>query len=416
MGRIVIITALFPPEPVVSARTSSDIADALAARGHAVKVIAPFPSRPPGALYRRYSRRLTGATERLETGVEVVRCWSVFSRESTMLNRFVENISFGVTAGIALSFTRHVDAIYSNAWPLFTTGLIAAVARIRSLPLVITVQDTYPESLVLQGRMSAGSVLMRLLLRLDKWIANTATFVLLLGESSAKRYVTSRSLPSEKALVIPNWTNLELDSSPEVAVRFRESKGIPGSVFLLVYCGNIGAASGVERVVSAFGAFPPGADVGLLVAGEGSRLRDCETLARELPPGRVWFHHPFPDTDASAVLGCADVCVLPTSGQQSAASVPSKLIAYMLAGKPVIAAALDHSDTAAVMHASGCGWLVTPDSGEEFMRALCMVRRLPREELQARGEAGRAYASRYFTTAAGAPKVADAVEIAAKPR
>lgn len=414
--RIALVSCLFPPEPVVSARTSSDVADELARRGHEVKVIAPFPSRPAGVLYSGHERRLLGTVERLESRVEVIRCWSVFSRNSTVLSRFVENLSFGVTAALTLLFTRRVDAIYSNTWPLFATGLVAAIARMRNIPLVITVQDLYPESLSSQGRLPAGSLLIRLLFRLDKWIAHTARFILLMGERSAKEYVASRSVRSEKVRVIPNWTNLELDSSPETVIQFRQRKTIPDSVFLLVYCGNVGVAAGVERVISALGTLPAETNVGILVAGEGSRLSECERLARKLPPGRVWFHHPFPDSDTSAVLGSADVCVLPTSGEQSAASVPSKLIAYMLAGKPVIAMALAGSDTAAVMQASGCGWLVPPNSEEEFIRVLGTVRELPREELRARGEAGRAYALKHFTRAAGAPKVADVIESAGKFR
>ena len=53
--------------------------------------------------------------------------------------------------------------------------------------------------------------------------------------------------------------------------------------------------------------------------------------------------------------------ILPTRGQQSLASVPSKLIAYMLAARPVIALALPHSDLAQVIEESHCGWVVPPD-------------------------------------------------------
>ena len=412
--RVLLVTAAFPPEPIVTARTSWDVADELANRGHLVRVIAPFPSRPPGVKYSGFDRRLTGRTERLTSGVEVIRCWSVFSRSSTLLSRLIENASFGLTAAIAMLLARRFDAIYSNTWPLFATGLVAVVSRMRNIPLVLTVQDLYPESLCLQGRLAEGSVPIRLLLRLDRWIARAATFLLLLGESSAREYVKNRSIYSKRCLVVPNWTNLELASSPQAAARFREGMAIPKETFLLVYCGNVGAAAGVERLIGALVSLPDDSDAGLLVAGEGSRLSECERLTRKLPPGRVWFHHPFPDSETSAVLGAANVCVVPTSGDQSAASVPSKLMAYMLAGKPVIAVALGNSDMATVMHASRCGWLVPPNSEQEFMRTLAMVRALPVEELQARGEAGRAYALEHFTRTAGAPRVADAIESAGR--
>ena len=47
-----IVSAVFPPEPVVSAQTSAQIVDALVRRQHQVTVIAPFPSKPAGKLYQ----------------------------------------------------------------------------------------------------------------------------------------------------------------------------------------------------------------------------------------------------------------------------------------------------------------------------------------------------------------------------
>ena len=49
---VVIISAVFPPEPVVTAQTSFQIADALFHFGHQVTVLAPFPNRPDGEAFQ----------------------------------------------------------------------------------------------------------------------------------------------------------------------------------------------------------------------------------------------------------------------------------------------------------------------------------------------------------------------------
>ena len=46
MGKIVIVSCVFPPEPVVSATLSYDIAMRLCALGKEVVVVCPRPSRP----------------------------------------------------------------------------------------------------------------------------------------------------------------------------------------------------------------------------------------------------------------------------------------------------------------------------------------------------------------------------------
>ena len=132
--RVLVVSAVFPPEPTISGRGSADIADALAGRGHAVTVIAPFPSRPGGRLYPGFRRRLF-ARSRLPSGVDVVRCFSTLSRQSTMGSRLLEWASFGITGGLAAATATRPDVIYTNSWPVVATGILALVARIAAFRL-----------------------------------------------------------------------------------------------------------------------------------------------------------------------------------------------------------------------------------------------------------------------------------------
>src|SRR6266567_4531479 len=89
-----IITAVYPPEPVVSARMAWDLAHFLADRGNKVTVICPQPSRPANADYRRYINPGAPIVAH-EDGIEVVRLSSYAAPESRLLPRFYESWSFG---------------------------------------------------------------------------------------------------------------------------------------------------------------------------------------------------------------------------------------------------------------------------------------------------------------------------------
>ena len=54
--KAVIVCPLFPPEPVISARTSYDIANALNEKGHEVVVVTAFPNRPEGRVFPKKIR------------------------------------------------------------------------------------------------------------------------------------------------------------------------------------------------------------------------------------------------------------------------------------------------------------------------------------------------------------------------
>ncbi|MDB4916846.1 MAG: glycosyltransferase [Gemmatimonadetes bacterium] len=415
MTRIFIVCPLFPPEPGVSGQMSFHVAETLSREGHDVTVVTAFPNRPAGKLYEGYQRRLF-ATELTAAGTRVVRCFSLFSVRSRVISRFAENISFGLTSGLRVLFSRRPDVIYANTWPIFAAAILTTIAQVRGIPVIQSVQDVYPESLISQGRISERSWVARLLRQWDGMNARRSHYIVAISDRFATSYREARGLSAERVHVVQNWVD-ERSITPGVGgERARANAGVSQATFLFGYGGNIGAAAGVELVISAFAKLPGIRESHLLIAGAGSQLPACRSLANTLAPDNVSFHSPWLTAETSAVLAAADVLVLPTHGEQSLVSVPSKLISYMLAAKPVIAQAVPSSDLAAAVDAAGSGWVVAPGDEVALTRVMEHVMTLPREELQRIGIAGRNYALQYFTLGTCLPRVIDLVKRTAERR
>jgi colanic acid biosynthesis glycosyl transferase WcaI len=406
MTCIAVVSCVYPPEVVVSSRTSASIAEGLSMRGHEVTVIAPFPSRA-GAV---------GAGESASTdGVRVVRCATLPTRSATMASRFAEYVSFGLTSAVALiRHPRRARVVYANTWPIFGAGFVALAARALGAPLVLSVQDVYPESLATQGRLAEDSLLFRLLGRVDGWIVRSAAAVVVITESFREIYVEKRGVASRCVHVVPNWAEADLPPVGEGdAASLRRGLGIPESAFVFAYGGNVGAASGLDDFISGFAGLSESDGAFLIVAGEGSELEACREKAAALAPERVKFLSPWRPEETSALLAAADVLVLPTRGRQAAASMPSKLITYMLAARPVLAVATAPSDLARAVQESGCGWLLPPDRLPDLPAELRRIRNLPAADLATMGRAGRAFALATFSREACLPRVLDLIEDAA---
>jgi glycosyltransferase involved in cell wall biosynthesis len=409
--KVVVVSCVFPPEPVVSSRTSFEVARELAARGHDVAVIAPFPNRPAGKLYAGYRRTLFRRQSAPE-GFRVIRCATTFSPRSSMLSRLMENISFGITSSLALLFRRKPDVVYANTWPIFAAGMIAVVARLRRTPIVLSVQDIYPESLASQRRR-VGNVMIRVLLAFDRWIVRGAAAIVVISERFAEHYRRTRNVDVSRIHVVPNWLSSEgTEEMSGAAEACRDRNGIPRDAFLLTYGGNVGVAAAVETVIKAFRHLGDMPDIHLLVAGAGASLGECQRLAAETAPRRIHFQNVWAGT--MDVLHAADALVLPTRAAQSQVSVPSKLISYLLAGRPVIAAALRESDTATVVVESGAGVVVNPDDPKALAAAVGKLAQRSRDERLRMGSAARAWAMTHVTTQACLPPLIGIVESAAR--
>jgi hypothetical protein len=154
--KVVLVSAVFPPEHTFSAQTGEQTAEELARRGHSVHIYAPFPHHPKGRLFDGYKRSLY-STSIADPGYILTHSFGTFSRSSTMMSRSAENLSFGISSGLRILFGKRPDVIYSNSWPIFATGIVAIVARLRRVPLVLRFQDVYPESLHSQHRITRRS-------------------------------------------------------------------------------------------------------------------------------------------------------------------------------------------------------------------------------------------------------------------
>jgi colanic acid biosynthesis glycosyl transferase WcaI len=410
--RAVMVSCVFPPESLTSASTSYAVARTLSRSGVDVTVLAPYPSRPGGLIYSGFRRRFFSLKSR-EGAMQVIRCFSLFSRSASLLSRSCENISFGITAAIWLVFLRKPDVIYSNTWPIFATGLVRLIARCRRIPLVISVQDVYPESLVSLRKISGSGLFIRLLNRWDAWIARGATALIVISRQMKRIYVEDRKIPANRIHLIPNWRDPE--ELPELAsVKQRRGEWqLSTDDFVFLIAGNIASACGIENVVRAFTLLPESIPARMIVAGSGSALDLCCALAASTTRGKVRFPGAFRPEETLEILCCGDALILPTQGEQALVSFPSKLISYMMAAKPIVAVAREQSDLAAIIRETGCGWLVGPGDPEALQNCLRAVTECDKELLKEMGLRGREYALEHFSSDACLPQVISALQRAA---
>jgi colanic acid biosynthesis glycosyl transferase WcaI len=400
-----IVSCVFPPEPVVSAQTSAQIADEMARLGHPVKVLAPLPNRQMGPNFAEY-RRSSLRRETSASGYEIVRCFSFFSWQSSLGSRFLENISFGFSVFFVLLLSPRSDVVYGNTWPIFAQGLLMLVCRLRRMPLILSVQDLYPESLMVQSRGFEKYLFIYSLLRwLDMQITKNCAGLIVISEQFKEVYIRDRRIPENKITVIPNWINDSQVVTVAQGNHIRTKHEIPADGFLVIYGGNIGVAAGVENLIAAFQYLSPQENIYLLLAGAGSNLTHCLDLIRNFQIENVKIHTPWPASDTLPVLSAADLCILPTQGMQSLVSVPSKLLSYMLAGRCILALAALESETTRILLDSQAGWVISTNDTYSLAGYIRHISRLSSYERNRRGEAGRNFVLEHFSGSKNLPKV-----------
>ena len=162
--RLIMLTQWFEPEPAMRGLA---FAAELARRGFRVEVVTGFPNYPGGKVYDGYKIRPL-QRERLGD-VDVTRLALYPSHDMNRLGRILNYVSFLVSASFYLIFVaRRADLIYAYHPPL-TVGMTAALARLlRRVPVVLDVQDLWPDTLRATG-MIGNEHLLRIVDVFCRW-------------------------------------------------------------------------------------------------------------------------------------------------------------------------------------------------------------------------------------------------------
>ncbi len=395
---ILVVSCVYPPETVTSAETSAQLAEGLVREGHRVTVLAPIRTRSGKRLRSELHRSLPGEEA---GGYQLLRTFSMPAPRFGLLSKFLENISFGFSS-FWRAWRLKPDVIYSNTWPLFASGLIALYAMIRRIPLVVSVQDIHPESALHVKKLRAAGLLVSVLRRLDAWIALRSSALVTISDRFAEFYRSNRRVPAAKVHVVPNWMDEKSVVPGERMGPFRRRRGISEETFLAMYVGSLGVVSDWATVLSAASTLKEVPGIRFVLAGGGSQRAMCEEDARARGLENVSFVYPLKAEEFNEVQAAADLLLLPTRSGGALTSVPSKLIAYLLAARPVLAAVDPESDTQAFMQEARCGVCIPPANPEAMADAILKLRKDP-ESASVMGSNGRKYAEKRFSRSACVP-------------
>jgi glycosyltransferase involved in cell wall biosynthesis len=190
--------------------------------------------------------------------------------------------------------------------------------------------------------------------------------------------------------VIENWVDPEeVEPAPQVNA-WSERQGLAGR-FVVMHSGNVGHAQDLDTLVRA-STLVGGADLTVAVVGSGARLREVRSLAESLAAPVRFL--PFQPQDVlSESLSTAAVHVVGLARGLAGYVVPSRIYGVLAAGRPVIVAAEEESETAQLALAVDCGIVVPPgDSGA--LAAAIGAARDGEYDLDAMGMRGREYVVR----------------------
>jgi glycosyltransferase involved in cell wall biosynthesis len=388
--KILILSQYFWPETFII----NDLVRKLTEQGHEVTVATAKPNYPGGEIFDGY-KAWGVQRERFAESVDVIRVPLWPRGRGGSRNLILNYLSFVATGLFLLPWLlrgRKFDSIVVFAMSPITQVIPAIPLKwIKRAHLAAWVQDLWPESLAATGFVRNPQAL-----RMVGWMVRGiyACCDTLLLQSRAFFDPVARYACRSKLVYYPNSIALpsEKTVAPEVPTQLLEELR---ENFCVVFAGNIGIAQSIETVVEAAELLRQHPALKFVLVGSGSRLEWVKERKASLGLDNLILAGRFPMEAMPQIFEHSSALLVSLRDEEIFSyTIPSKVQAYLAAGKPIIASL--RGEGARVIEEAGAGKTCEPESANALVESILALMSLSPAERQQMGNAGQSYFNEHF--------------------
>lgn len=384
--KLLIISQYFWPESFLI----NDVAKTLLEKGIEVEVLTGKPNYPQGVIYPGY--KTWGCQREAHQGINVNRI-PLIARGCGW--RLALNYLSFVVSGLLFSpwmlRKKRFDVIFVYApSPILQAIPAIFLSWLKGCPVVLWVQDLWPESI-----SATGYVRNRMVLKLVEYV------VRFIYQHSNLILVQSRAFKEPVRALVSGTPIIYHPNSVDDAFAIPAKGEHPiiaglGEGFSVLFAGNIGTAQAVEVIVEAASLLKEYKDIHFVVLGEGSRWEWMCQEAQRHELGNLHLPGRFPVETMPGFMQKASALLVTLSDQDIfKATIPSKVQAYLAAGRPILASL--NGEGANLITAAGAGLAVPAENGRALAEAILHLYRMSPKNREAMGARGRLYYTQHFS-------------------
>jgi colanic acid biosynthesis glycosyl transferase WcaI len=316
----------------------------------------------------------------------IVHRFSCRSKASGLRGKLWTWIWFSIKIAWFALCRRLPDVVIVQTTPPFL-HTIFALRRLfswRQCAVILWNQDTFPEALVATGTFRPTSLTYRCLKRIAIWSGRRITQAVALDGAMAN---VLRGQGIQNIQVIPNWDAAQGISTGPTAISTMPSEAVAGSGgesrhpdllpadltamaagyrFIFAYTGNLGVGHDLAPLWDFVARHPLRTDFLFLFVGEGDRTRELKETVERNHWDCVKFWPYLPAVQFKELLNWADAGLVALELNCLGLMSPSKMHAWLGAGKPVLYFGPEGSNVTETVRAFHCGFIVDPRDLQGF--------------------------------------------------
>lgn len=328
-----------------------------------------------------------------------------FSKHSIRARRKVD-LAYGRAVAEKI-FSFKPDIVISANMPLDAQNIALKAAKKQNAKFIFSLQDVYSSAIRFVLKKKLGSLsgpIAAYYERLERNLLKKSDGVVCIAPQFAK-LATEWGVEPSRVFTIENWAAIDEFSPTEKDNEWSRAHGVDRK-FCFMYTGTLGMKHRPELLL-ALARYLETIDNACLIVVAGGAGADWLSKNAQTVRKDVLTLLPYqPHNRISEVMGASDVLIALLDSEAGAFAVPSKVLSYFCAGRPLILAAPRNNHAVTVVELAGAGMVVSPDRSDELVNAAKSLIENP--EMRARyASNARAYADQSFNIATIADRFLD---------
>lgn len=334
-------------------------------KGHEVYCISPAEKRTGIATHFEENGHLlklrignTQKTNIIEKGISTLMIEPQFV---AAIKKYFANIKF--------------DLVLYSTPPITLASTVKYIKKRDGAKTYLMLKDIFPQNAVDLGMMSTTGLkglIYKYFRKKEKILYALSDRIGGMSPANVK-YVLKHNteISPDKVEICPNCVEVrDMRISEQECMEIRDKYGIPQDKKVFVYGGNLGKPQGIPFIIECLKTQLQNRAAYFLIVGDGTEYGKLEAFFDETRPGNMKLMKRLPKEDYDRMIAACDVGMIFLDHRFTIPNFPSRLLAYMQAGLPVLACTDANTDVGKIIVEGGFGWWCECDSSDQFTPAV----------------------------------------------
>lgn len=331
--------------------------------GHQVYIVSPREKRsglPTELLEQNKAKmlyvRIGNITKcgRVEKGISTIRIEKQYLRA---IRKFFSNVRF--------------DLVLYSTPPITLVGVVKYIKKRDRSQTYLLLKDIFPQNAVDIGMLTTKGIkglVYQYFRRKEKKFYGLSDYIGCMSPANVEYVLKHNSeIDPKKVGVCPNCIEpRDISLSVESRSVMRERCGIPQDKLVFVYGGNLGKPQGIPFLIECMRSQISNPKSFFLIVGDGTEYTKIESFMENEKPNNIRLIRRLPKDDYDRMVAACDVGMIFLDHRFTIPNFPSRLLAYMQAGLPILACTDPNTDVGQVIMEGRFGWWCESNNVNRF--------------------------------------------------